>query len=255
MHTDATDAVQNPATAAKTGPHTEAGKAASSRNSLKDGLFAAHDFIREGEQEEYDRIAAALRKDLAPEGALEELFTAEVIGASWRLRRCRLVEGRLATQSDLDPMEDEETGKVQKSVDRARSQSNNTIRRAIAEMRKLQTGRLIPKEDQPAAKPQPADPLEMNPWDLDLNKPDHFAAFDHFVMTSPLGNPNFLRNNSFCKPAEPAEPAADSFCKEPKPAPVSSPKTGRNEPCPCGSGKKYKKCCDSPEVHNQKHAA
>lgn len=23
----------------------------------------------------------------------------------------------------------------------------------------------------------------------------------------------------------------------------SAPKTGRNEPCPCGSGKKYKKCC------------
>ena len=23
----------------------------------------------------------------------------------------------------------------------------------------------------------------------------------------------------------------------------SSPKVGRNEPCPCGSGKKYKKCC------------
>ncbi len=22
-----------------------------------------------------------------------------------------------------------------------------------------------------------------------------------------------------------------------------TPKTGRNEPCPCGSGKKYKKCC------------
>ena len=22
-----------------------------------------------------------------------------------------------------------------------------------------------------------------------------------------------------------------------------SPKVGRNEPCPCGSGKKYKKCC------------
>ncbi len=21
------------------------------------------------------------------------------------------------------------------------------------------------------------------------------------------------------------------------------PKTGRNEPCPCGSGKKYKRCC------------
>jgi uncharacterized protein YecA (UPF0149 family) len=23
------------------------------------------------------------------------------------------------------------------------------------------------------------------------------------------------------------------------------PKVGRNEPCPCGSGRKYKKCCGS----------
>jgi len=23
----------------------------------------------------------------------------------------------------------------------------------------------------------------------------------------------------------------------------TSPKIGRNDPCPCGSGKKYKKCC------------
>jgi uncharacterized protein len=23
----------------------------------------------------------------------------------------------------------------------------------------------------------------------------------------------------------------------------ASPKTGRNDPCPCGSGRKYKKCC------------
>ena len=26
-------------------------------------------------------------------------------------------------------------------------------------------------------------------------------------------------------------------------SPRSTPKTGRNDPCPCGSGKKYKKCC------------
>lgn len=28
-----------------------------------------------------------------------------------------------------------------------------------------------------------------------------------------------------------------------KPAPVTVKKVGRNDPCPCGSGKKYKKCC------------
>ncbi|MBS9767453.1 MAG: SEC-C domain-containing protein [Flavobacteriaceae bacterium] len=26
-------------------------------------------------------------------------------------------------------------------------------------------------------------------------------------------------------------------------APISNKKVGRNDPCPCGSGKKYKKCC------------
>jgi len=30
-----------------------------------------------------------------------------------------------------------------------------------------------------------------------------------------------------------------------KSAPISVTKIGRNDPCPCGSGKKYKKCCAS----------
>jgi len=32
------------------------------------------------------------------------------------------------------------------------------------------------------------------------------------------------------------------------PAPIASTKVGRNEPCHCGSGKKYKKCCGSNKV-------
>ena len=36
--------------------------------------------------------------------------------------------------------------------------------------------------------------------------------------------------------------------QEQKLQPLSAdPKIGRNDPCPCGSGKKYKKCCGSPE--------
>ena len=31
--------------------------------------------------------------------------------------------------------------------------------------------------------------------------------------------------------------------KKPNSVPVTSKKVGRNDPCPCGSGKKYKKCC------------
>jgi SWIM/SEC-C metal-binding protein len=45
---------------------------------------------------------------------------------------------------------------------------------------------------------------------------------------------------------EPDEPEDISDLKlllnTPKPAKAEK-KIGRNEPCPCGSGKKYKKCC------------
>jgi hypothetical protein len=39
----------------------------------------------------------------------------------------------------------------------------------------------------------------------------------------------------------PTPPVPNSYVA-PKPY-VSEPKAGRNDPCPCGSGKKYKKCC------------
>jgi uncharacterized protein YecA (UPF0149 family) len=36
----------------------------------------------------------------------------------------------------------------------------------------------------------------------------------------------------------------DLFPEEPMaPYVRETPKAGRNDPCPCGSGKKYKKCC------------
>lgn len=34
----------------------------------------------------------------------------------------------------------------------------------------------------------------------------------------------------------------DHALRPPEPL-LAGPKTGRNDPCPCGSGKKYKKCC------------
>jgi len=33
------------------------------------------------------------------------------------------------------------------------------------------------------------------------------------------------------------------------PVAAFSPKTGRNDPCPCGSGKKYKKCCMAADLN------
>ncbi len=48
--------------------------------------------------------------------------------------------------------------------------------------------------------------------------------------------------------AEDSRPAKQGAVRQEKvarPEPVTVDKVGRNEPCPCGSGKKYKKCCGS----------
>lgn len=46
------------------------------------------------------------------------------------------------------------------------------------------------------------------------------------------------------------------LCKYPKPDTYirENPKIGRNDPCPCGSGRKYKRCCldKKEEVMNEK---
>lgn len=45
--------------------------------------------------------------------------------------------------------------------------------------------------------------------------------------------------------SSPVEPSCAPARKPPQPY-IAPPKTGRNEPCPCGSGQKYKRCCGNP---------
>ena len=44
-------------------------------------------------------------------------------------------------------------------------------------------------------------------------------------------------------PAYPASPASFPTSYEPATPFIAPPRTGRNDQCPCGSGRKYKKCC------------
>src|SRR5450432_1563645 len=120
----------------------------SSRNAIRTGLYSARDFILPGEEEEYAQTLIQLMDELTPDGTIEQPFATEIMGATWRLRRCRLVEEAFSSIEDLDfdPMMDERTEKQQKSVDRARAQSHLILRRSIAELRNLQTGRTIPEQ-------------------------------------------------------------------------------------------------------------
>ncbi len=75
-------------------------------------------------------------------------------------------------------------------------------------------------------------------------------AFEDFLRNSPKETKHDAPSG-FAQPAKQADPkasdvvneAADALSREkPKPKRVG-PKVGRNDPCPCGSLKKYKNCC------------
>ena len=234
MAIDANDAINIPPTS--TGPKTEAGKARSSRNAIRTGLYAARDFVRPEEEEEYAKTLIQLMDELTPANSIEQTFATEIMGATWRLRRCRLVEEAFGLIEDLtvDPMIDERTEKQQKSVDRARAQSHLILRRSLDELRKLQKGRTIQEQLQdqiPTPKPAPQPPPNADPANMDA-----LMALAEHQLAQRYRESGL---NSFCNPV-------GQVPDLPSTKPVVSKNIPRNAPCPCKSGAKYKKCCGGP---------
>jgi hypothetical protein len=246
-----------------TGPRTEAGKAISARNSTKHGLFAKRDFVLEGEDEEYAQTFTDLMAELAPGSVLEQTFATEIMGATWRLRRCGILEFDLARAADRGP---DAQDAIQKSIDRARSQSHNILRRSLTELRKLQTERhtrILQMPDGPVPTDlgvtdtrQVVNTAAQSTETVDAKRAAIAAAIEEqWRMNEEEFNAFLDQGSSFCKPAPaaavtpekptPAKPVGSSFC--------NSPATPRNALCPCGSGVKYKRCCgkNAPPVLNR----
>ena len=80
---------------------------------------------------------------------------------------------------------------------------------------------------------------------------DHFEVLSVLVPACALTGQDYPELTAWRKALAPPPPARRSFVSpEPPPlerrlAPITRDDTrvGRNDPCPCGSGKKYKKCC------------
>jgi len=84
-----------------TGPRTEEGKARSSQNSLKHGVFAKTIVLPGESQEEFDALLAGLRKDHKPEGETESNLVRGLAEIQWRLNRLRRYEAA-ATDDALE---------------------------------------------------------------------------------------------------------------------------------------------------------
>ncbi len=126
-----------------TGPCTEAGREASAQNHLTLGLFTRRDYVKPDERDLYKEFCDGFYTELGPEGHIETALAAEIVAASWRLRRCSEAEGDLADYASEDPMLDESTEKTRRSIERARNSAHSHFHRSLNQLRKIQTERAV----------------------------------------------------------------------------------------------------------------
>jgi hypothetical protein len=223
-----------------TGARTEAGKANSSRNALTLGLYTRADYVKPEERDLYKEFCETMYSELCPASLLEESLTAEITGASWRLRRCSAAEADLADFATKDPLLDDATEKTLRSIERARAGAHSLLHRSINQLRRLQNDRrksgALPA--QPALPPQPQ-PVTKADIEALLEPPADFLANLDAILAEHAGK------------LPPGQLA--SICAAPQPTRPAAPQTPRNAPCPCRSGEKFKRCCGrtAPPVLNR----
>jgi preprotein translocase subunit SecA len=73
----------------------------------------------------------------------------------------------------------------------------------------------------------------------------NFVRTFYRIKVEPQKNQTFVKadNQKMEEKKESTSLLNDSSSETKKPDVIGKGKTGRNDPCPCGSGKKYKKCC------------
>ena len=205
------------------------------------GIYSASDFVRPDEAHTYELFCHRFKKDLRPQGALEQTLAAEIIHAAWRLRRCCVAESQMqpdpATQIDNE-IEDPLLSRTQTLIDRARAQAQRQLLSASKELRRLQTERQIRVECLPESFDTQAIGGLTNVKDVKLflqrvQNQSKLTMADLERLTAP--------------PVEYASTKRTQSDAEP------SPPTPRNAACPCGSGDKYKRCCgrNAPPVLHQ----
>jgi hypothetical protein len=170
----------NRANAARsTGPRTEAGKAASSRNAIKHGLAGGVLFIEGEDPAAFHLLLADLIAEHTPATTAERMIVENLARQFWFSCRAARLEAAALDADDLPRFA---------LMMRYRITAERAFSKALEDLRKAKQSRPI-----------------------------------GFVSKSP-------------------NPCPSVSIRGPIPQ-HRHQKIGRNEPCPCGSGKKYKRCC------------
>ena len=158
----------------------------------------------------------AYREAIRPHGVLEEFACQRLATARWYYERATALAAKYETESP-------EGIRFQNMALRWENSYNRTMR----ELRQLQTERAL-------ANPNCHPPL------ADLQKIQRVAKRNPAAAEAA---PDTAQN---------PQTQSDQPCAKRNPAP--HPEVGRNSPCPCGSGQKYKRCC-GPNAAPILHAA
>lgn len=127
--------------AQSTGPKSEAGKAASSKNASKHGLTSQENIILPGQESAFADLEAGLRRDLNPQGTIQLVLFDVIVHAAWNVRRCRQFLAQLQLEAhdpNIDVLHDDGQSDRLHRVEMYRRRHESSFHRSMKELRTLQ---------------------------------------------------------------------------------------------------------------------
>jgi len=127
-----------------TGPTSSAGKARSSRNSFKHGLYSKELVLPNEDPAELDQLRASLRAEHQPINTTEDMLVNDLAENFWRLRRMREFETRAMLPENI--VDWHRTGLLA-VVQRTMASAERGFHKSLTALRRLQRDRgFVPQE-------------------------------------------------------------------------------------------------------------
>jgi hypothetical protein len=220
--------------ALSTGPTSTEGKAASSRNATSHGLTSRQSILTGEDPEEYRAFVSEYLDYYRPANSVDRALVIELSDLRWRLRRVPVIETQAWNREMLELSENPENAKYSPEQIMAMAFTNLIKNKVITNLF-AQEGRLQGRANRIQKHLDAVEQLkirasEPRPCPLPPHILEKMQQRAEAAASSPA---NVNRTQQ--------QPVETEICKN-EPIRVA-PKPGRNEPCPCGSGLKFKRCC------------